>query len=126
MGEECKNEIQNLKQKLEKDFPGCLIQIFYDKLNVENNTFSLNNILRQFMDIVTILCLYKPDIDLYVRIHIYKQWTVFRIASDFIFPQELIDVLYERRSKGGINLFDISKDYDKSVIKMAFSIVSCS
>lgn len=121
MAETGENVICYLRHKLKKDCPHCELEIFYDEKNLSKYEKRLESIIEDVIDIIKCICSYKSGICIYIRIHGYKQWCIFRIRVEDVFRKVFIDDLIKRRSKDrDSNMFNITKEHGATLIKIVY------
>lgn len=71
--------LEKLKEAIEIEFPNCKIELFYIDENMEKYQNKLETEYWMMLSIMRDLCK-LGDIELYIRLHGYKNWLVIRIG----------------------------------------------
>lgn len=115
--------MQHFDGIMKRECPCCKMEWFYDEENMRQYKNEVNGSLLLMLGFVRSLCAKQNDIHLYIRVHVYKRWCIYRIVVEHMYQQKFVDRLLKQCfGKTETVLYDISQDMQSTLIKVSYPI----
>lgn len=118
-----KNFIQSIEKDIKYQYPSCNLEWYYDEKNIQDFEGISQIIMIQVVEMLKSFCFCSNNIHLYIRVHRYRQWYIFRIVANKGLSKKSLKYIENQVSNvKNVCLVNVEKRKKQVVIKITMHL----